>query len=76
MSQSPAQRRYIVSNIGHSFAVHDTQVPYQVLEGEERKDTPPTTNAFTSRIVDTYPTRAAAQRRANELNQVDYERTA
>ena len=75
MSQ-PEQRRFIVSNIGHAFAVHDTQHPYQVLKGEERKDTPATTTAFTTRIVDSFPTRAAAQRRANELNGVEYGESA
>lgn len=68
MAQPPKQRRYIVNNIGHGFAVHDTQVPYERLSGEDRGGVPSTTNAFTSRMIEIFPTRITAQRYADELN--------
>lgn len=71
MAQIPKPRRYIVSDIGCGYAVHDTQVTYQRLEGEERGNIPPSTNAFNSRIVDIYPTRDAALRAAQRLNRDD-----
>ena len=63
------QARFTVSNIGYGFAVHDTQRVYQRLTGEERGSLPDSKNELNSRIVDVYPTRIAAQRAANELNE-------
>ena len=72
MSEPRTTPRYIVSNIGCGYAVHDTQASYERLSGEDRKGTLPSTNAFTSRIVETMPTRHAAQRLANKLNGLTY----
>ena len=68
MAQPPKKSRYTVSDIGCGYAVHDTQVIYQRLEGEERGEIPPSTNELNSRIVDIFPTRMTALRRAQELN--------
>lgn len=69
MSKPSAAPRYVVSDIGHGFAVHDTRVPYQRLEGEERQGTEPTTNVYTSRIIEIFSTRRSAQKLADELNE-------
>ena len=63
-------RRFVVNNIGHAYAVHDTQRTYQRMEGEERSGAAPTSNVYTSRIVETCSTRAVAQKLANQLNEV------
>ena len=60
--------RFRVSNLGHAFAVHDTAVhaSYAFPAGREKKH--PSTNACNTRIVEIVPTRAEAQRIADELN--------
>ena len=39
-------RRFVVNNIGHAYAVHDTQRTYQRMEGEERGGAAPTSNVY------------------------------
>ena len=66
---SQKKRRFIVSDLGFAFAVHDTGVKqeyaFRAGQGKNHKSS----NALNSRRVELCPTRAEALRRAEELNQ-------
>jgi hypothetical protein len=63
--------RYRVNDLGYGYAVHDTraQAPYEFPAGRDKPQR--SNNAFNTRIVEIFPTRAQAQARADELNRSD-----
>lgn len=73
MPTNPKQRRFVVSDLGFGFAVHDAGSPqdYEFPAGREKKH--PSTNQLNSRRVEICTTRVQAQRIADELNE-RYER--
>ena len=66
MSRNPDQKRYIVSNVGYGFAVHDTtqSKTYYQDEGID----PSSQSGPKGRIVEICPNAETAYRIANELN--------
>ena len=66
MSKNP--KRYVVSDLGFAFAVHDTQVKqeYEFRAGKDEEH--PSTNALNSDRVALFPTVEEAVRLARELN--------
>jgi len=62
--------RYIVSDIGYAFAIHDKGSPieYPTEESPLKTDVPASRNQFNARIVEIVPTRAEAQRIADKMN--------
>jgi hypothetical protein len=69
MVSQPAKRRFVVSDLGFSFAVHDTQAK-QEYAFQAGKDKPhKSSNALNTRRVELFPTREEAVRKAQELNE-------
>ncbi len=69
MPINPGERRFVVSNLGFGFAVHDAGSPqdYEFPAGREKEH--PSTNQLNSRRVEICTTRVQAQRIADELNE-------
>ncbi len=69
MSSSRKQRRFIVSDLGFSFAVHDTKVrqDYAFEAGKEKNHK--SSNQLNTKRVQLCPTREEALRLAEDLNQ-------
>jgi len=65
---SNENKRFVVSDLGFAWAVHDTQVPqdYAFRAGKDKEHA--STNRLNSRRVDVFPTFAEAARCADELN--------
>ena len=62
------KRRFVVSDLGFIYAVHDTQAhqEYAFQSGKGKKHS--STNALNSRRVELFPTRVEAVRCALDLN--------
>jgi hypothetical protein len=71
MSNEPERRRYVVSDLGFSWAVHDTGEgqEYAFETGKDKAHI--STNELNSTRVGLYPNRAEAVRAAMELNAAD-----
>lgn len=69
MAPAPKTRRFVVSDLGFSFAVHDTQAKqeYAFLAGKDKPHK--SSNALNSRRIELFPTREEAVRCARELNE-------
>jgi len=69
MPTNPKSRRFIVSDLGFAFAVHDTKAKqdyaFQAGKGKPHKSS----NRLNTRRVELCPTRDEALRLAQELNQ-------
>jgi hypothetical protein len=69
MVSKPSKRRFVVSDLGFTFAVHDTQAK-QDYAFQAGKDKPhKSSNALNSKRLELYPTREEAVRAALELNE-------
>jgi hypothetical protein len=69
MIMQSKKRRFVVSDLGFTFAVHDTEMRQQ-YDFEAGKDKPhKSSNALNSRRIDLFPTREEAVRLALELNE-------
>ena len=68
MANEKKTRRYVVSDIGFAYAVHDTQArqDYEFEAGKEKDHI--STNELNTRRVDIFPTFLEAIRAAEELN--------
>jgi len=74
MPKGPKRRRYVISDLGFTYAVHDTQAP-QEYEFETGKDKPHiSTNELNSVRVALFPTREEAVREALRLNEKNEKR--
>lgn len=69
MVSTPKKRRFVVSDLGFTFAVHDTQKKqaYAFRAGKDKAHK--SSNALNSERLDLFPTREEAVRKALELNQ-------
>jgi hypothetical protein len=69
MASAPKKRRFVVSDLGPFFAVHDTQAKqeYAFRAGKEKAHR--SSNALNTRRIELFPTRAEALRLARELNE-------
>lgn len=67
MSQN-REKRYLVSNFGFGFAVHDTGE--RLVQGLNPKgeEIPDSSNPRNARVLEIFPTRAQAQAYADEMN--------
>jgi hypothetical protein len=69
MVSKPSKRRFVVSDLGFTFAVHDTQAK-QAYAFQAGKDKPhKSSNALNTKRIELYPTREEAVRAALELNE-------
>lgn len=69
MAPAPKKRRFVVSDLGFGFAVHDTQAKqhYAFRAGKDKNHK--SSNALNSERVELFPTREEAVRLALELNE-------
>ncbi|MSR61509.1 MAG: hypothetical protein EXS08_03545 [Planctomycetes bacterium] len=69
MVSKPSKRRFVVSDLGFTFAVHDTQAKqdYAFQAGKDKAHK--SSNALNTKRVELYPTREEAVRAALELNE-------
>ena len=69
MANAPKKRRFVVSDLGFTFAVHDTQAkqPYAFRAGKDKAHK--SSNALNTRRLELFPTREEALRLAQELNE-------
>jgi hypothetical protein len=69
MVSVPKKRRFVVSDLGFTFAVHDTQAKqdyaFQAGKGKAHRSS----NALNGMRLELFPTREEAVRYALELNQ-------
>ncbi len=68
---SSKKPRFVVSDLGFAFAVHDTQVKQDYAFDAGRGKAHKSSNPLNSRRVALFPTRAEAEHLANELNRAD-----
>ena len=68
MVPAPKKRRFVVSDLGFSFAVHDTEAKqdYAFRAGKDKAHK--SSNALNTRRIEIFPTREEALRLARELN--------
>jgi hypothetical protein len=69
MAAAPKKRRFVVSDLGFGFAVHDTQVRQEYAFPSGRDKPHKSSNALNSERVELFPNRAEAVRKALELNE-------
>ena len=69
MVPAPKRRRFVVSDLGFTFAVHDTQAKQQYAFEAGRDKTHKSSNAINTRRIELFPTREEAVRLALELNE-------
>lgn len=62
-------RRFVVSSLGFSYAVHDTQTKQEYTFEAGRDKPHKSSNALNSRRIELFPTREEAFRLAQELNE-------
>lgn len=72
MSRQPEKKRYIVSDVGFGFAVHDTREEKTYYKGVD----PSPQSGPKGRIVEICPNRETAYRVAHELNEAERARGA
>lgn len=68
MVSQPQKRRFVISDLGFSFAVHDTQAKqdYAFRAGKDKAHK--SSNAINTRRIELFPTREEALRCAEDLN--------
>jgi hypothetical protein len=66
---SQKKRRFVVSDLGFSFAVHDTQAKQQYAFRAGKDKEHKSSNRINTRRVELCPTRDEALRLAQELNE-------
>jgi len=69
MVSKPSKRRFVVSDLGFTFAVHDTQAKqgYAFQAGKDKAHK--SSNVLNGQRVELFPTREEAVRAALELNE-------
>jgi hypothetical protein len=70
MASAPKKRRFVVSDLGFTFAVHDTERKqgYAFRAGKDKPHK--SSNTLNSERLDLFPTREEAVRRARDLNEL------
>jgi len=69
MANQPKKRRFVVSDLGFTFAVHDTQAKQEYAFQAGKEKAHKSSNALNSQRVELFPTREEAVRLALELNE-------
>ena len=69
MAPAPKKRRFVVSDLGFGFAVHDTQAKQEYAFEAGREKNHKSSNALNTERVELFPTREEAVRLALELNE-------
>ena len=69
MVSAPKKRRFVVSDLGFSFAVHDTQAKQEYAFQAGKEKAHKSSNALNTRRIELFPTREEAVRFALELNE-------
>jgi hypothetical protein len=69
MTTAPKKRRFAVSDLGFTFAVHDTQAKQEYAFRAGQSKTHKSSNALNGRRLELFPTREEAVRCALELNE-------
>jgi hypothetical protein len=69
MASPPKKRRFVVSDLGFSFAVHDTEAKQEYSFRAGKDKTHKSSNALNTRRIELFPTREEALRMALELNE-------
>ena len=69
MASAPKKRRFVVSDLGFTFAVHDTQRKQQYAFRAGKDKPHKSSNPLNSERLDLFPTREEAVRKALELNE-------
>ena len=76
MSNTPKRRRYVVSDLGFTYAVHDTQVEQEYAFESGKDSEHPSSNPLNSERVALYATRDEAEREALRLNEQNERRAS
>jgi hypothetical protein len=63
------KRRFVVSDLGPFFAVHDTQAKQEYAFRAGKEKAHKSSNALNTRRIELFPTREEALRLARELNE-------
>ena len=71
MPNNPKNRRFVVSDIGFGFAIHDTEAPQAYAHPAGREAKHLSSNQLNSVMVEVVATRDEAYRLAAELNAKD-----
>ena len=69
MAPAPKKRRFVVSDLGFGFAVHDTQAKQEYAFEAGREKSHKSSNALNTERVELFPTREEAVRLALELTE-------
>jgi hypothetical protein len=69
MTSPPKKRRFVVSDLGPFFAVHDTQAKQEYAFSAGKDKPHKSSNQLNSRRVELFPTREEAVRAALALNE-------
>jgi len=69
MTTSPKKRRFVVSDLGPFFAVHDTQSKQEYAFRAGKDKAHKSSNALNTRRIELFQTREEALRLALELNE-------
>ncbi len=65
---TPKKRRFVISDLGFTYAVHDTQARQEYAFRAGRDKAHKSSNAINTRRIELCPTREEAVRLADELN--------
>jgi len=69
MTSPPKKRRFVVSDLGPFFGVHDTQAKQEYAFRAGKEKTHKSSNPLNTRRIELFPTREEAVRLARELNE-------
>lgn len=69
MSTPPKKRRFVISDLGFSFAVHDTHAKQEYAFRAGKDKAHKSSNALNGERLELFPTREEAVRKALELNE-------
>ncbi len=67
---TPKKPRFVVSDLGFTFAVHDTQKKQAYAFRAGRDKNHKSSNALNTERLDLFPTKEEALRKARELNEL------
>jgi hypothetical protein len=68
MAPAPKKRRFVVSDLGFGFAVHDTQAKQEYAFQAGKDKAHKSSNALNARRIELFPTREEAVRYVLERN--------
>ena len=69
MRTPPKKRRFVISDLGFTFGVHDTQAKQEYAFRAGKEKAHKSSNALNGVRIELFPTREEAVRKALELNE-------